>query len=160
MNGKHIIGHKPKQPRAFKMFPPTIYGTRRPPSPRHWESVCLKGGGGAYPEKQSVMKLCMYDLCLFNFFPATALSPSALFLQLGLQIQLQRLRHPYAAEVPPESEEPGDGRLPPQQATLLLGVAQLSPVSLMSCQHCPPQHHHSGCIICCSQSGRTPANRH
>lgn len=65
-------------------------------------------------------------------------------LQLGLQILCEGLRHPNAAEVPAESEEPGHGRLPPQQATLLLGVAQLSPVSLMSCHRCPPHHHRSG----------------
>lgn len=61
-------------------------------------------------------------------------------LQHCLQLLCQGLRHPYAAEVPSESQEPGHGRLPAQQAALRLGVAQLSPVSTRSCDCCP---HHS-----------------
>lgn len=62
--------------------------------------------------------------------------------QLRLQLLCQGLRQPYAAEVPPESQKPGDGRLPAQQAALRLGVAQLSPVSMRSCD-CWPHHQHA-----------------
>lgn len=74
MNGKHIIGHKPKQPRAFKMFPPTIYRTQTSLTQTLRVSLSRGGGGGLYPE-QPVMKMCMYDLC---FFPLCFLQPCSL----------------------------------------------------------------------------------
>lgn len=49
--------------------------------------------------------------------------------QLCIQIQRQRLRHAYVAEVPAASQEPRNLRLPSQQATLHLGMAQLPSVS-------------------------------
>lgn len=45
--------NEPKQPRAFKLFPPTIYGAHRLPSLRHWKSAPLRGGG---------MIVSIYDL--------------------------------------------------------------------------------------------------
>lgn len=56
---------------------------------------------------------------------------SLLSFQHSLHDQHAGLRHPDAAAVPSAGEEPGHSRLPAQQATLLLGVAQLPPVSLM-----------------------------
>ncbi len=49
--------------------------------------------------------------------------------QLCIQFQRERLRHAYVAEVPTASQEPRNIRLPSQQATLHLGMAQLPSVS-------------------------------
>lgn len=79
------------------------------------------------------MRRIMTSVGFFSFFFFRFIrSFFGLCLQLSSQIQCQRLRHPDAAEVPSESQEPGHGRLPAQPATLLLGMAQLSPVSVMS----------------------------
>lgn len=65
---------------------------------------------------------------------------SAVLSSLQLLQTLFGLRHQGPAEVHPEGEEPGHSRLPAQQTSLLLGVAQLpqvgwllSPSSLCSC---------------------------
>lgn len=48
-----------------------------------------------------------------------------------LQVQCERLRHAYVAEVSTASQEPRHLRLSSQQATLHLGMAQLPSVSLI-----------------------------
>lgn len=54
--------------------------------------------------------------------------------KVGVWTRHQRHRLQSPPAVPPESEEPRHHRLPPRQAEISVGLAQLSPVSFLSLQ--------------------------
>lgn len=118
MDGKHIIGQR-TQTATQNYFHPPFTAHTRPPAARQRRSV------------RPLLLLISDQSSLMTSWSLSDPALSLLSFQHSLHDQHAGLRHPDAAAVPSAGEEPGHSRLPAQQATLLLGVAQLPPVSLM-----------------------------
>lgn len=85
---------------------------------KHVRSVTFEKTAGPGSSARASVK---HSWCLFPFDLS----------KVGVRTHCERHRLQGPAAVPPESEEPRHDRLPPSQAQISVGLAQLSPVSLL-----------------------------